>query len=442
MIFFIKKLIPSTNIEAFYITLVICFTLCFFYLFIISPMTGFSENFGACHDGYIQIASSIVVGNGYVFEKDGPPIINRPPLYPSFLVPIACFSKNLQRYVIIIPQSILVGIIGMMIFKIAGQLYGRTVGRMALLLFLINPWLYLNAKNPTPPILQAFLYIIFAYFTALELFNKSSLKPYQIGVIIGGTGACLALTHAAMLPVVLLLTGILFMKSFINNKNRISASIIAGLLMICLIAPWTYRNWIVFHRFIPVSGGSGLAYFNGNVHWAGIEGESQKPGEYFIDASLRILGIEGTMQSKTQWSGFKDINLEDLANKKMIEHMKNHPVLFLKNFILNAIEYYFPAFTKHFLAIRSVSKFVVVEQWCLSIFHLFLWITAIIGIYYCPRKGLLILAGIICYSVWYFPFGTFSGHSLYTFGTIPLLCIISAVGIIRITYGRQVIIDG
>ncbi len=440
MIKFIKKLIPSTDIEAFYVTLLICLTLCFFYLSVVSPMTGMSRNFGACHDGYIQLARNIVAGNGYVFEKGGPPVLHRPPLYPLFLIPVALFPDNLQQYIIIVPQGILVGLIGMMIFKIARQLYNQNVGKIALLIFLINPWLYLNAKNPTTAILQAFLYIIFAYFTVLELFNKSGLKPLQMGLIIGVVGAGLALTHAAMLPLIVLLIGILFTTSLIKNQKKISTTVSAVLLMICLIAPWTYRNWIVFDRFIPVSGGAGLAYFNGNVHWLGIEAEPQKAGESYIDASLRVLGIEGTEQTRTQWSGFKDINLEDFANKKMIGHMKSHPILFLKKFILNAVEYYFPAFTTPFLAIKPITRSVAAEQWGLSIFHLFLWITATIGIFCCPRKGLLLFFGIIIYSAWYFPFATIIGHSLYTFGTIPFLCVISAVGIIRITNGHRAII--
>ncbi|MFZ2658259.1 MAG: glycosyltransferase family 39 protein [Victivallales bacterium] len=429
MIKIIKKLIPSTDFDAFIVSLAVCLIVCYSYLLVVSPITGLSRNFGACHDGYIQLARNIVAGNGYVFEKDGLPVVHRPPLYPLFLVPAACFPEKLQQYVIIIPQSILVGLIGMMIFKIARRLYSRSVGILAFLLFLINPWLYLNAKNPTTAILQALLYLVITYFTALELFNKSTLKPMKMGLIIGVAGAGLALTHAAMLPAVILLLGILFAIAMIKNKNRIFTPVIAGLVMICLIAPWTYRNWAVVHRLIPVSGGGGLAYFNGNVLWVGIDPEPQKLGESYIDASLRVLGIDGTEQTRTHWSGFKDITLEDYANRKMIEHMISHPALLMKKVILNAAEYYLPAFTNQFHAIKSVSKSVMAEQWCLSIFHLFLWIMAAIGIFCCPRKGLFLLTGIIVYSIWYFPFATIIGHSLYTFGTIPFLCIISAVGI-------------
>jgi hypothetical protein len=35
-------------------------------------------------------------------------------------------------------------------------------------------------------------------------------------------------------------------------------------LCLALIAPWTYRNWIVFHRFIPMRGNFGAELYLGN----------------------------------------------------------------------------------------------------------------------------------------------------------------------------------
>ena len=425
MIKLLHKLLPQSNNQAFWLSLFLCLFFCSLILFVVSPITGLSKDFGAGNDGYIQLARSLVAGNGYVFEKGGPPVFHRPPLYPLFLMPVALFPGNLQRYVIVIPQSILVGFIGMMIFRIARQLYNQNVAKIALLLFLINPWVYWNAKNPMTPLLQTLLYLIFTYFVATELFGKKRFKPLLHGFVIGAAGAGLSLTHAAMLPMVLLFILILFILAVVKDREKITTSVIAGLVVICLIVPWTYRNWLTFGRFIPISGGGGLAYFNGNVHWDFIEQQPQKPDETYIDASLRVLGIEGTEKSIIQWKGFESIDLEGIADRKMTEHIKNHPALFAKKVILNAIEYYFPAFTKHFLAVKVITA----EQSALTFFHLILWILAIFGIFCSWRKGLLLLTAIFFYAIWYFPFATFIVHSLYTLGTIPFLSIMATVGI-------------
>ena len=431
---FINIPAPSNKRQAFWISFLLCFILCFCLLFVISQFTGLSGNFGAGNDGYIQLARSLVAGYGYVFVKDGPPVFHRPPLYPIFLVLVAIFPESLQRYIIVIPQSILVGFIGMMMFIIAEELYNRTVAAVAVWLFLINPWVHWNAKNPMTPVLQTTLYLIFAYFAAIELLDIFGLRRgarqsglLLRGLVIGVAGAALILTHAAMLPAVLLVILVLIVAALFKNIRHLLTGMIAVIVAACLVVPWSYRNWAVFGRFIPVAGGSGLAYFNGNVHWDFIEQQPQRPGENYIDASLRIIGIEGNEQTRTHWKGFKDIKFEELANRKMAEHIRNHPVLFVKKVILNAIEFYFPVFIKPFLAIKTLTA----EQWTLSIFHLLYWLTAVLGTFYCWRKGLLLLAGIFLYAVWYFPFAVFIGHNLYTFGTMPFLCIISAEGIVR-----------
>jgi len=415
--------VPKSDKQAFILSLFLCLFVCFIILFIVAPITGLSQNFGAGNDGYIQLARSLVAGDGYVFEKGGSPVFHRPPMYPLFLVPVAMFPENLQRYIIVIPQSILVGFIGMMIFKIARQLYNQNIASIALLFFLVNPWVYWNAKNPMTAILQTFLYLLFSYLAAMELFDKFKFPQLLSAIFIGVSGAALVLAHAAMLPVVFVVMLIAFAAAVKRNK-RILTPIYAGVLMLCLITPWTYRNWMVFQRFIPVSGGGGLAYFNGNVHWDFIESQPQQKGETYIDASLRILDIDGNEATITHWKGFKDIRNEEIANAKMTKDIKTRPILFVKKVVLNAIEYYFPILTHSFLALKAKSM----EQIALTIFHLGLWICAAFSIYYNRKAGLLLSAAIIFYAVWYFPFATFIGHSLYTLGTIPFLSILAAAG--------------
>jgi len=420
-------LIADSPRKAFGLSFLLCLFCCGVILFIVAPITGLSRDFGAGNDGYIQIARNLVAGNGYVFEKDGPPVFHRPPIYPLFLVPIAMFPTDLQRYVIVFPQSLLVGFIGMLIFKIAHRLFNTEIAKLALLCFLINPWVYWNAKNPMTALLQTFLYLLFVYLTVMELCSQADRGQLRSSVFIGTAGAALALSHGAMLPVVFLFIFVIFAVA-VKRKTRILTAVSAGVITICLITPWTYRNWTTFHRFIPIAGGGGLAYFNGNVHWNFIEDVPQQKNETYIDASLRVLGIDGTEQTITHWKGFTDIKNEEIANAKMAEDIKTRPALFIKKTILNAIEYYFPSLTYPFLAVKAKSA----EQAALTIFHLVLWSFGFIGIYKDFKKGILLLALIFCYAVWYFPFATYIGHSLYTLGTIPFLCILSAAGITKI----------
>ena len=435
-----KRIIPKTAQNAFWLSFCLCFLGCLFIIFVIAPLTGISKHFGKANDGYIQIAENLGQGNGYVFEEGGPQVFHRPPLYPSLLVPITFLPHSLQRPVLVLMQSVMAGCIGCLIFQIAKRLFNLSTAGIAVVIFLLNPWLYWNAKNPMTPITQGLLYTLLVvlvgseFLTMLSRYNAptSKMKLWFKRLAIGIVAAALALTHGTMLAVDIALLFALFTVGIVRrNYQAIKTSIIAVVITATLIAPWTYRNWAEFHRFIPIAGGGGLGYFIGNVHWANIMENPQRKNETYIDAGLRVAGIEGTEATHTHWKGLKDIKLEDKINKKMIEHLRAHPGAFTKKVVLNAIEYYFPMLTYPYLAVKGFSP----ENLAITIFNSTLWALTLIGILRSKKEEMsllpagLVLAAIVLYAIWYFPFVTFIGHSLYTFGTIPLLSILAAKGL-------------
>ena len=287
------------------------------------------------------------------------------------------------------------------------------------------------------PISQAFLYILFAVLAGGELLSayqnkypqRTKTKIVLKRIAIGITGGLLALYHGAMLPVTMGVFFVLFLLAVIHkNAQSVKTAMISALLALLLIAPWTYRNWIAFERFMPVAGGSGLVYFNGIVHWNCIIDQPQQEGESFVDASLRVSGLGGTEEDHTYWRGLKDIEMENKISQKMVEDMKQNTGLFIKKMALNSIEYYFPILTYPFLAAKKFN----LDHLGLTIFHLTLWILAAIGIIKRRKANegrmpeVLLICAIFLFAIWYLPFATFIGHSIYTFSTIPMLSILAA----------------
>lgn len=437
----ISRAIPQSGVGAFWLGFGACLVICLLIVFVVAPLTGVSQEFGPGHDGYIELAENIGQGNGYVFEEGGPPVFHRPPLYPVLLVPITYLPKAFQRPGLILLHSVMVGIVASLVFGIGRRLFGSRTGGVGVVVLLVSPWLYWNAKNPMTVILQGMLYTLFAALVGGEILAVLDRAPERPGrmsspartLCIAVVGAALALTHAAMLAVSIVGLAGLFVVGVLRRRYKpVVVSIAAAVIMAGLIGPWTYRNWVTFGRFIPVSGGAGLAYFNGNVHWKCIEAEPQRNGETYIDASLRVLGIEGTEKTVTHWKGFTDIELEDKANEKMIEHIRTHSGVFAKKFLLNAVEYYFPAFVCRWRAVKDFGW----EESTITVFNLAIWILALVGFLRSRkedgngRAGWLILSGVAIYAIWYLPFATFITHSLYKFGTVPLLSILAARGLV------------
>ncbi len=430
----VKKIVPHTFQKAFWLTFILCLAFCLMIIYVVSSLTGLSSEFGRANDGYAQLAYNLGRGNGYVFEQGGPPVFHRPPFYPLLLVPIMLLPEVLVWPGLILFQSVLSGFIGLFIFKLAELLFNKKIASLSVLIFLINPWLYWNTKNPMTPITQALLFMILVFLVTKELLDtsggRSQRRTLTRALLLGLTAGALALTHGAMLGVNVAVIVVLTLRAFLKKDSYTArTAFVSMIVMISVISPWTYRNYKTFNRFIPITGGAGLAYFNGNVHWNFIEEIPQQKGETYIDASLRVNNIAGTEETRTHWKGFKDIELEEKVNQNMIEDIKSRPVLFLQKCFLNAVEYYFPIVTYPFMARKSLS----LPQLVITVLHLFLWGCAVAAIISGDKKleSFYLVGAVFLFAVWFFPFATHIVHSLYSFGTIPILSILAAKGLIR-----------
>ncbi len=433
------RILPGTPKDAFWLSFGLCVSICGLILYGLAPITGMSQFFGTdAHDGYLEIGRNLIQGHGFVFEPGGVPVSHRPPLYPFILMPITLLSETFQRPAVIVLHSLMVGGIGALIFRMAAHLFTLTVAKCAMVLFLLNPWLYLNAKNPMTPILQGLLYVTFICLLGREvLFTLNDATPQKRNstllswLLIGAAGGLLSLTHGAMIAVNAAFLFTCFVLALVKHHAALARRVVlAGLITIVLIAPWTYRNWVVFHEFIPVVGGSGLMYFYGDPSWnekadtpsQGVTGSRQQPAH---DTSEVI-------KSNKHFHGFTDYKVDRTLTKHMVDHIISHPVEFSKRITLNAIGYYFPTlsdFFRHYIPDQGN-----LIKLALSIFHLMLWLLSGIGIWHVKQNRVmffhtkLLLLAIVLYAIWYFPFLTSMPHTLYTFSTIPILAILASLG--------------
>lgn len=432
------RIIPQSAKGSFWFGFVICLLVCSFIVLVLSPLTGVGKKFGGHgHDGYLEIAGNVIRGNGFVFEPGAPPVLHRPPFYPLLICPLTVLPRGLQRPCLIALQSAMLGGIAFLIFKIAIYFFGVSTAKTAVIVFLANPWGYWNAKNPMTPITQGFLYALFVVLlggTVISLLKAAEgsqptkrLWCKRLGI--GVAGAALALSHGAMLAVVVIGLFTALLIGIIRQSRRLSITVaISGIITVVLITPWTYRNWLVFKRFVPITSNYGVAYAHGLVHWNICGDDAQRADESYEAAGLRFIEIEADVSDYMQYCGAKNPEIDAAFNEKMKEHISAHPDIFVKKLLLNSLEYYLPIITYPFLAVKVFS----LRHFAITIFHLILWVLALVGILrarvrerFWSRTGLL-FALIALYGIWYLPFVTFIGHSLYTYGTMPFLSILAA----------------
>ncbi|MBU2494903.1 MAG: glycosyltransferase family 39 protein [Candidatus Omnitrophica bacterium] len=195
--------------------------------------------------------------------------LNRPPLYPSFLAGIYFFFGHSFPAVRII-QALLDSVTCLFAFFIGKRVFGdKKPALLGGLLTAVSPSLIASTSYILTETLTAFLLT-----AAVLLLLKAQAESKKEGWLLSGVVLGLAtLTRpVTILFPFFLLTGFLFFSP--RKARNVFLVIVFCLGMALPILPWTIRNALVFHRFIPVSVGSGFNLWvgsylpwNGDYNW-------------------------------------------------------------------------------------------------------------------------------------------------------------------------------
>lgn len=391
---------------------------------------------GVKQDGYLELARSLVRGDGYVFAPGGDAVSHRPPLYAFLLIPVALLPDGWQRPALVVLQSLLLGTICASTFRLAARWFGDATARVATRLLLINPWLYWMAAVPMAPLLQTALYIwllrlLFAWGPGERISSPSLLA--------GGVAGALALTHGSMLLTIPLLFGVAGVLA-LRDPASLRRLALASLLTVACIAPWTARNWTVFHRVIPVASNAGLAYFAGSAHWGHGPLTGTTPPEEIWGApaaieGLHMAGVDRPLEEVTHFYGLRDVELDARLQSLALAHAREDVPRLLTKMALNGLENYFPSVfplvrgSQPTLLERLLSSPLKLLR---SAFYLGLFALALVALLRPPKgRGLelaLVVTALVAFVAPYLPFLTFVAHSMYNFGSLPCLAILAALG--------------
>jgi hypothetical protein len=93
--------------------------------------------------------------------------------------------------------------------------------------------------------------------------SKRSPSRPRLWIAFGLLWGMIALSNATpllMLPV----CGLWILKGAPDKRKAITGAALAGIVFLACLAPWTWRNWQVFHAFIPTRGNFGAELYVGN----------------------------------------------------------------------------------------------------------------------------------------------------------------------------------
>jgi len=195
---------------------------------------------------YLNLAKSLVAGEG--FSRDGNPSAYRTPMYPLFLS-LFYFLHLPMPWALLIAQNLIASFSGVLLYKLGRMLFSERVGQLAGYIYVLEPYMLMTANLATTETFFNSIIILFAYFFVKFLQNG------QVNKNVIYSGVCLglaALTRpvALYLPIIPVIVSCVYLC--IQQKKwkqffKVSAVIIG--VFLCILAPWSARQYWHFGRF-------------------------------------------------------------------------------------------------------------------------------------------------------------------------------------------------
>ncbi len=219
---------------------------------------------------YDEVARSVLAGRGFAetgvmdlniseLTGRGPFLAPRPPLYPLFLAGI---YGTLGRHPLAVGgvQAILSVMTGLLCFVAARQLFGPVVGSLAGLLSLLYPYHVYHDLWLGDAALSGFL--LLAWLLLAWRLARSDRVAW--GLAVGGVlGLAILLRPALGLLFVATVTW-LKLGTRLGWARTLKHALVVGAAVLCVMLPWTVRNYRALGTLVPVCTYGGYAFWVGN----------------------------------------------------------------------------------------------------------------------------------------------------------------------------------
>jgi 4-amino-4-deoxy-L-arabinose transferase-like glycosyltransferase len=213
----------------------------------------------------VLLAYNILSGKGYSSPKGGDtgPTAMYTPVYPYILV-AACklfgVYSRASSIAILVLNSLFGALTVLPLFYVGGRIGGQSLGLGAAWLWALYPSVIVVAGiNWTQPLT--------ALLVALILWSTLALQDSSRSWQWAGYGLLCAFTVMVNAAVFAVLPFLLFWLAWTLRKrgrNWPALPALAAFVMLVGFTPWTVRNYLVFHEFVPFRSGLGLTLWLGN----------------------------------------------------------------------------------------------------------------------------------------------------------------------------------
>ena len=182
--------------------------------------------------------------------------IFHPPLYPYFLAAAHAVTGSLTGIKVL--QALLGSLLIPALYRLGRASFGQRAGIGAAAIAALYPELIWYAAH----FWCETLFLVFFWWALERTVAASSGGSLRDAALAGALFGLAVLTRETLLYVMPMAA--LFLV-FAGGQRRLRHGVILVAVALAFVLPWTARNWIQFHAFIPVSTGGGLNLYQGNA---------------------------------------------------------------------------------------------------------------------------------------------------------------------------------
>lgn len=383
------------------------------------------RHYTPAYDGahFDAIAKSIAHGDGYgntLLPMTHGPSAYRAPLYPTVLSAAYVVTGDSVTAGRIENALIGVGLVAL-IGVVAAQLWSRRVAAVALVIAALHPTLWLYGSGLQ---LEPLLALLIVGATAAALQHRRAPRglwwPAIAGVIVG-LGALTRETAFLLLPG---LAWLVWTARPRWTRRAVLAPVLLVVIACATVAPWTIRNAVRLHAFVPVStsGGYSIAgtYNDTAMHNPTYPAIWMPPEQ---DPALRQLILDHEPLTEVQ--------LDSLLRTATKDYVRDHPGSLPKAMFWNVVRLFDLQGTGHALYYGQfvpyppgLTKLAVYSSLVLLVFALVALVSGAL------RRSLR--------AVWLFPavaivlYSVVSGTLRYRASIEPFTVLLASYGVVRI----------
>ncbi|MCC6509520.1 MAG: hypothetical protein IT423_10455 [Pirellulaceae bacterium] len=299
---------------------------------------------------YQAIATHLV--SSQFFSNDGiEPNADRAPVWPWAMAGLMALGAEVPHFRVMnfVFFCLTLWLLYLLVVQIRGPSRRLAVfaGSLATLLAVGYPVLFYSAGTLFPQTIGALLFVLVLF---LLVHSQTVWKQVAVGAVFGVLLLAVPM-FLFTLPIVLV------WLTVVRTEHRLRAPAVVLLACIAVVSGWTFRNYVAFGMFVPLTSSSGAALLWGNAPEATIGGAEV---DYLIDAYEKSDGMNQAQADKFRLK----LALEQMSNRK-----------------LEVIGFYFYKVLNHFSFVN--------DHYAKS--EIAIWKTVLMACTYCPLLLLLIV---------------------------------------------------